>query len=79
MCIGTLRDDDMLCIVTERPADPLMTPSVRYTEMGKAYLKIKRKIVNSDFSNYKNDGAKRSRLLYLKIMYTAIKKILHLP
>ena len=29
----------MLCIVTERPADPLMTPSVRYTEMGKAYLR----------------------------------------
>ena len=26
-----------------------------------------------------NDGAKRNRLLYLKIMYTAIRKILHLP
>ena len=26
-----------------------------------------------------NDGAKQSRLLYLKIMYTAIRKILHLP
>ena len=26
-----------------------------------------------------NDGAKRNRLLYLKIMYTAITKILHLP
>ena len=25
-----------------------------------------------------NDGAKRNRLLYLKIMYTAIKKILYL-
>ena len=25
-----------------------------------------------------NDGAKRNRLLYLKIMYTAIRKILHL-
>ena len=25
-----------------------------------------------------NDGAKQSRLLYLKIMYTAIRKILHL-
>ena len=26
-----------------------------------------------------NDGAKRNRLPYLKIMYTAIRKILYLP
>jgi hypothetical protein len=26
-----------------------------------------------------NDGAKRNHLLYLKIMYTAIKKILYMP
>jgi hypothetical protein len=26
-----------------------------------------------------NDGAKRNRLLYLKIMYTAIRKMLDLP
>ena len=26
-----------------------------------------------------NDGAKRNRLLYLKIMYTEVKKILSLP
>ena len=38
----------MLCIVTERPADPLMTPSVRYTEMGKAYLK---KFINNNFKS----------------------------
>ena len=28
--------------------------------------------------NLLNDGAKRNRLLYLKIMYTAIRKILYL-
>jgi hypothetical protein len=32
----------------------------------------------SNSKNLYNDGAKWNRLLYLKIMYTAIKKILHL-
>ena len=29
--------------------------------------------------NLLNDGAKRNRLPYLKIKYTAIRKILHFP
>ena len=30
-------------------------------------------------TDWLNDGAKRNRLLYLKTMYTSIRKILHLP
>ena len=26
---STFKDDDMLCMVTDRPADPLMTPSFK--------------------------------------------------
>ena len=53
----------------------------------KPYAKTLKKIMKkiklsfykiSLFHTLLNNGAKRNRLLYLKIMYTAIRKILHL-